>query len=269
MLKGIIIRFGLLFPILLSACEDVIDIELNSVEPKIVIEAKLYDKFHPATVIITKTVNFFDSLNPVFISDAIIHISDNEGNEVLIPESDIKGIYQSAYFGETGKTYTLSVETEGKTYTASALMKPSLTIDSLSVKYHGAEIPYFEEGYELTCHINDSAGLNEYAIFNLFKNNEKSNEIYLFDDEYVDGLGFDHRFFADNFQSGDTAIVEMLTCDENVYEYFYTYAEITSSFYNSGGTPYNPLSNFSDDALGYFGAFSLQASEIIVEDQNK
>ena len=45
------------------SCEDVIDIELNSVEPRIVIEAKLYDKFFPASVIITKTTDFFDTIS--------------------------------------------------------------------------------------------------------------------------------------------------------------------------------------------------------------
>lgn len=265
-MKKSAVIFASIFSIFLYACEDVIDIELNSVEARLVIEAKLYDQLLPATVILTKTNDFFDSLTYNSVSGAEIYISDNIGNRVRIPETDSVGIYQLEYFGEIGKTYTLTIESEGELYIASAKMKPSLKIDSLSVKYHNAGIPYFEAGYELTCHIKDSANVSEYALLNLYQNFEPSFNIYLFEDTYVDGLGFAFKFFADNFQTGDTALVQMLSCEKNVYDYLLTYAEIAGDFYDSGGTPYNPTSNISNNALGYFGVFSLNGAFMIIEE---
>ncbi len=261
-----IVFFLTVFSLLSWNCEDVIEIDLNTVEPKLVIEAKLYDQFFPATVILTKTNDFFDTLSLNTVSDAEIDISDNLGNSVKLIENDtIPGVYQANYFGQVGNTYTLTVKSEGNTYTSTAKMKPSLTIDSVKAVYHSDEIPYFQEGYELKCYISDTPGMNEYCMLNLYKNFDRSYQIYLYDDTYTEGLSFEYRFYADNFLKGDTAIIEMLTCERSVYDYLYTYAEIASDFFQDSGTPYNPTSNISGGALGFFGVFSLNGAILIIE----
>jgi len=231
----------------------------------VVIEAKLFDEFYPATVLLSKTNNFFDSAEFVTISDAEIYIEDGEGNQIQLLETDTTpGLYIAEYYGEIGKTYKLSVKTEGNMYTSTAIMKPSLKIDSVTAFYHGAEIPYFEEGYELDCFIGDSSNVSEYCMLNLYQNFEKSTEIYLYDDTYTDGSSFKYRFISENFQAGDTAVIEMFTCDSEVYEYLYTYAEIASDYFQDSGTPYNPTSNIDGGALGYFGVFSLTGVLMII-----
>ncbi len=255
-----------LLGMLLFSCEDVIDVKLNNTEPKIVIEAKLYDQFQPATVILTKTSDFFDTLTFNTISGADITISDNEGNTVNIPETDSAGIYQTNYFGEIGKTYTLTVKTEGQSYTATAEMKPPIIIDSLTAKYRTNPLPYQDTGYDITCFLKDSANFNQYAKLDIYKNQQRSFEIYLFEDTYTDGNNFEYKFFNETFQLNDTALVLVSSCDRNVYEYLYTYAEITSDAFHDSGTPYNPTSNISNGALGYFGVFSLNGSFVIVKE---
>lgn len=259
------ILFLVLFGIFLSSCEDVIDVKLNNTEPRIVIEAKLYDQFQPATVIITKTSNFFDTLTFNTVSDAEVEISDNEGNTTVIPETDTAGVYSEIFFGEIGKTYTLTVITDGNTYTATAKMKPPIIIDSLYAKYRLNPLPYQEDGYDIFCQIKDSANFNQYAKLEIFKNQKPSIEIYLFEDTYTDGNDFDYKFYNETYQPSDTAAVFISSCDAQVYEYLYTFSEITGSFQNSG-TPYNPTSNISNGALGYFGVFSLSGDFLIVEE---
>ncbi len=265
-MKNILIAIGLLFQFIFLACEDVIEIDLNTVKPKLVIEARLYDQFFPATVILTKTNDFFDTLAFNTVSDAEIYMQDNMGNSVQLIENDsTPGLYQADYFGVPGRLYTLTVKSEGETYTSNAEMKPSLTIDSVKAIYHTDAIPYFQEGYELRCYISDTPGVNEYCMLNIYKNFEKSYQIYLYEDSYTEGLSFEYRFYADNFMLGDTAIVEMLTVDRSVYDYLYTYAEIASDYFQDSGTPYNPTSNISNGALGFFGVFSLTGALIIIE----
>jgi len=260
------ILFLFLITISFYSCEDVIEVQLNNTEPRIVIEAKLYDQFQSATVILTKTSDFFDTLTLNTVSGADIEISDNEGNTVTIPETDSAGVYQKNFFGEIGKTYTLTVKTEGETYTATSEMKPALMIDSLSAIYRTNPLPYQDIGYEIICFIKDSVNLNQYAKLDIYKNQRKSFEIYLFEDTYTDGNNFEYKFFNETFQAGDTAFVLISSCDQTVYEYLYTYAEISSENFHDTGTPYNPTSNFSNNALGYFGAFSLNGDFLIVEE---
>ncbi len=259
----------ILFLILITAgfysCEDVIEVELNNTEPRIVIEAKLYDQFQPATVILTKTSDFFDTLTFNTISNAEVKISDNEGNIISIPETDSAGVYQENFFGEIGKTYTLTVKTEGQIYTATSVMQPALKIDSLSAIYRTNPLPYQDVGYEIKCFIKDSANFSQYAKLDIYKNQKRSSEIYLFEDTYTDGNNFEYKFYNETFQVGDTAFVLISSCDQDVYEYLYTYAEITSENFHDTGTPYNPTSNISNNALGYFGAFSLSGDFLVVE----
>jgi len=250
----------------LVSCEDVIDVKLNNTEPRIVIDAKLYDQFQPARVILTKTSDFFDTLTFNTVSGAEVTISDNEGNTVSIPESDSAGMYTENFFGEIGKTYTLTIKTEGQTYTASAEMKPPLLIDSLSAKYRTNPLPYQEAGYDISCWLKDSANFNQYAKLDISKNQEQSFVIYLFEDTYTDGNDFEYKFYNETFQIGDTAAVFSSSCDPQVYEYLYTYAEIASDAFRDSGTPYNPTSNLSNNALGYFGVFSLSGSFLIIEE---
>lgn len=265
MIKKISIFISLI-SLALFACEDVIEIDLNSVEPGIVIEAKLFDQLYPATVLITKTSDFFDTISYNTVSGAEVYISDESGNVVNINESDTAGIYQADFFGEIGKIYTLLVKSEGKTYTSTAEMKPSLNIDSLEAVYHEGEFPYFVAGYELSCYIRDSVNIPEYCMLNIYKNFEKSYNVYLYEDTYTDGSSFEYTFFIETFQAGDTVVIEMLTCDKDVYEYLYTYAEIASDYSQDSGTPYNPTSNISNDALGYFGVFSVRGAFMIIEE---
>ncbi|NOZ35299.1 MAG: DUF4249 domain-containing protein [Chlorobi bacterium] len=255
----------LLSAFMMSSCEDVIDIKLNNIEPQIVIEATLYNQLQPATVIITKTTDFFDTLTLNTVSGAEVLISDNKGNTVSLAETDSAGVYQANYFGETGKTYTLTVKTEGEIYTAHAEMKPPIKIDSLAAKFRTNPLPFQEQGYGIMCYLNDSINYKEYAKLEIYKNQRRSHEIYLFEDTYTDGNQYEYKFYNETFQVGDTAVVLVLSCDKDVYEYLYTYAEITSDTFRDSGTPYNPTSNITNGALGYFGVFYLTGSMIIVK----
>jgi hypothetical protein len=258
--------FMIVFTVLIFSCEDVIELDLNTTEPKLVIEGRLYDQFFPATVILTRTTDFFDTLSIHTVSDAEVKITDPLGNSIQLIENDsTPGLYQADFFGETGRPYTLSVICDGQTYTSTAEMKPSLFIDSVKAVYHSDEIPYFQEGYELRCYISDTPGINEYCMLNVYKNFKKSYQIYLYEDTYTEGLSFEYRFYGDNFMPGDTCIIEMLTCDRSVYDYLYTYSEIASDYFQDSGTPYNPTSNISNGALGFFGVFSLNGSLLIVQ----
>ena len=185
---------------------------------------------------------------------------------VRLLDLNTAGLYQADLFGEIGKIYTLSVKSEDETYISTAEMKPPLKIDSLKADYHGGEIPYFEESYELNCYIGDSVNINEYCMLNIYKNFKKSFNIYLYEDTYTDGSSFEYTFFAETFQIGDTALIEIQSCDRGGYNYLYTYAEIASDYFQDSGTPYNPTSNISNNALGYFGVFSLNGAFMVIEE---
>src|ERR1700739_1121707 len=70
-----------------SSCQKVINIDLNSANPDIVVDAEVMDNAGPYTVNLTQTVNFSD--NNVFpaVNGASVLISDNAGNSELLTET--------------------------------------------------------------------------------------------------------------------------------------------------------------------------------------
>src|SRR5215216_7374429 len=69
----------ILFVLIFSSCEKVIDINLDDAEKKYVIEAIITDQPGTAKVLITQTKNFDEDNNFTGISDAIVAIKETGG----------------------------------------------------------------------------------------------------------------------------------------------------------------------------------------------
>lgn len=261
--------FIALLLVLFSACEDVIDIDLKDVEPQIVIEGMVTDQLGPYMVKISKTGDYFKPSTFPAVSGAIVKIMDDAGNSETLQETEA-GIYMSdSLQGIPGRTYTLTVIAEGKDYTATSIMPHSLHLDSLSYEYQsgGGFGSDKKKGYKLHCYFTDPAGIDNYCRFKVYKNEEFVKGFFLYRDKYTDGNPIDYSNFKDNvFDLNDTINVELLTVNEATYDYFSTLTNV-SGIGNQGpsATPANPNTNLSNDALGYFGAFTVRVDNIIIQ----
>lgn len=249
------------------SCEDVIDIDLNDAEPRIVIEAKLYDKFIPATVILSYSTEFFGAPEFNTVSDAEVYIIDNLGDSVLIPESEKKGFYTKDFFGDTGKIYTLRVKVDDKIYTAQSEMIPPMKFDSVVAVFEEPIFHFDTAGYIVNCYITNKAQQEDFARISVLGNSLQSKELYLINDFYTDGNQIEFRLYREKYNAGDTVITQLYTMDENVYRYLYTFAEIAGETFHDTSTPYNPETNINNGALGYFGAFSTDFNLLIIPPQ--
>ena len=64
-----------------------------------------------------------------------------------------------------------------------------------------------------------------------------------------------------DIQSGDSITVVLQTIDEPVYTFFST---LRSNTNGSNAAPANPISNITNNALGYFSACGLRSKSIVV-----
>lgn len=262
--SSIKIFFLAIFAILwLSSCEDVIEMELNNTEPIVVIEAKLYDQILPATVMLTQTMDFFGAPELVFINDAKVSITDNKGKKTLFTESE-SGIYTAEMFGLKGMKYFLQVEVNGITYSAEALMPEPVKVDSLNYEYFTGPFGGEYQGYQVSAFVTDKPETQDFAQFTVYKNSERINSFYLYNDLYTNGNQLKYPIFDQLFEKNDTVVIQMSSCDKGVYDYLYTMSNIAGNGFYSG-TPYNPNTNLSNGALGYFGVFSLSGGFIIIQ----
>ncbi len=248
----------------LVSCEKVIDVDLNSADPRIVIEATLDDS-RECVVRLSRTVDF-DQKN-IFppVSGAFITLSDGTGKVDSLREEG-NGYYHAitvfdAYYG---KTFTLTVSVEGKVYLASSTMPPPIEIDSLSFE----TMSFGETSTEVVnVHFQDPEGIKNYYRFvetyDLF---EPQKYIFITDDRLQDGQSITASLFSPDTVSRSGMLVRvMLHCiDEGVYEYLRTAAMITGREGESSASPANPVSNFSGGVLGYFSASSVRSGYAFV-----
>ncbi|MCF8371675.1 MAG: DUF4249 domain-containing protein [Bacteroidales bacterium] len=261
---------GIILILLFSACEKVIDIDLNSKEAKIVIESNISDLPGPYTVWLSQTVNFDESNVFPPVSAAVVRISDNTGNTEILTETTPGTYNTSAIHGTPDRIYSLEVTSNGKTYKAVSIMPNPVNIDSLTIEYSSDVGPHKISSI-VNVHYTDPKGRGNYYRFILLINGQVHYNAYVDDDELLDGEIKNRRLIEGpdkvKLNPGDSVTVLLQTIDKGVYEYFRTLGRINES---GGGpmeqstSPSNPSSNLSDGALGYFNAYGFASKTIII-----
>ncbi|MDQ3110570.1 MAG: DUF4249 domain-containing protein [Bacteroidota bacterium] len=245
--------------ILISSCTKVIDIDLNSKDPQLVIEGNISDQPGPYTVSLTQTVNFSAGNSFPVVSGASVTISDNASNsEVLVETSP--GIYQTTILqGVPGRTYYLNVVANGKTYTSESRMPARITLDSLLLEANTS----FGSPYYIIPLFADPAGQGNYYRCVETINNERLAGYFLYDDVFSDGLvnGQPLLDFTTILETGDSVSVELQCIDKPTHLYFFSLQQVTSG---ESGAPANPESNISNHALGYFSAHTSSTKVVVI-----
>jgi hypothetical protein len=253
--------------ILFCACEDVININLNEADQRIVIEGRVSNRLPSYSVKITRSTDYFNPGDFETVSDAIVIITDDAGNADTLQELPI-GEY-NAYWrvGVPGRTYTLTVSIDGETYTGSSTMIEPIEIDSLTYEYQeGGGIGMDEdEGYRLHCFFTDRADIDDYCMLRVYRNRGRLQRYFLYDGQWSDGNPIDYEYFEKVFNLGDTMTVDLLTLNEQDFDYFELLRQVIADGNEGQANPTNPISNLSNRALGYFAAYSINTASIIIE----
>ena len=244
------------------SCEKVIDIDLASVKPQIVIDGTITDQPGPYTVKIKKSGDYFNQGAFPAVTDASVTISDNAGNSETLTEVD-NGIYQTTVMqGVPGRTYTLKVIAEGEEYSGTSTMQEAIEIDSLTYEYISGGFGPIEEGYKIYCHYTATEVNETYCRFKVYCNGDLLEEYYLSSGMFNMGIQNEDNPFEEN----DTIKVELHNLDKVTYMYYSNLKDILGQAGGMmTGTPANPNTNLNNGALGYFGAFTVRADSIVIK----
>lgn len=244
------------------SCTKVINVDLNSSSPQIVIEGNITNAAGPYQVKISKTVNFSASNVYPAVSGATVKITDSTTSTINTLAETTAGTYTTSNIqGIPGHTYLLSVLAEGKTYTASSKMPQAVALDSLTFQKNSNfgntrifAVPNFQ----------DPAGIDNYYTFTEYINNVKFTKFtFVFDDRLSDGRYISQQLFTDSsyINVGDSVALQMNCVDKNVYNYFNTLQSAISGNSFQSASPSNPVSNISNGALGYFSASTVSTKK--------
>jgi hypothetical protein len=249
----------LLAVVLFSSCEKVIDVDLNSKDPKLVIEGHIDDQPGPYFIRLSTTVNFDEPNEFPGVSGATVIIKDDQGGiDTLTP--DLPGVYRTnTTQGLYGHTYTLEVYHNNDFYTATEKMPAVVPFDSLrvdSISFFGQQtiifIPYYNDPIEVG---------NRYR-FIVNRNSDFIKDPIVFEDRFNNGLMNSRPIFVnEEWESGDFAIVVKQDITQGIYDYFNSLQLSTDG---QTASPANPISNIKGGALGYFSVHTVQAKSVVI-----
>lgn len=245
--------------IIFPSCEKVIDLDLSTVSPQLIIQGNIYDEPGPYTVQISKTVDFYESSTYPPVTGATVIISDNHGTVDTLVENN-PGIYMTTKIvGAPDYTYTLTAIVNEISYTANSTMNDAINIDTVYV-----EDAVFGHGKQVTSKFTDPSGIENYYRFVEYINNVQQTDFHVTSDELYDGENVEYSISStDNdyeISTGDSITIRLEPIDESVYDYFRT----AGSGGSQSASPANPISNITNGALGYLSASSYRTYSIVV-----
>ena len=254
--------------VLLFSCEKVIDINLNKVEKKYVIEGIVTDQPGTSKVLITQTKDFDQDNNFPGVSGATVSITQTGGPTYNLAETSA-GVYEAgSLVGISGKTYSLNVNVGGKAFSAVCTMPQAVNLDTI---YVTDELLFTETRKIVNAVFQDPPGLGNNYRFIQYINGVKKNSILIRNDDYSDGRRIDNKLFyfsgndddSDQVKSGDQVMIDMLCIDPVIYKYWFS-LDRSSAGGSGQATPSNPVTNMQGGALGYFSAHTLQTKSMVV-----
>jgi hypothetical protein len=278
---------------LISSCEKNVTLDMPSAETKLVVEGYVYQDTFPY-VVLTKNAPFFSSLyssalHQYVVRGAKVIVSDgittDTMTEISIDQLTFYAALNNNLKGHAGRTYTLRVEAEGKTVTASTFIPPHIKLDSIWWKVQGE---HDSLGF-VWAHLTDPDTLgNRYRWFakriNHYPNGDQKDDDFIapigsvFEDKFINGKSFDFFYNRgslpnstkddDNnvekeyFKRGDTIVIRFCTIDRSNFQFWRDEETQVSNNGNPFANP-SPVSGNINGGLGIWGGYSVTYDTII------
>jgi hypothetical protein len=249
----------------LTGCQKVIDLHLNNVPGKYVIEGNVTNLPGPYTVTIGQTGNVSDDYSFKGVGQANVIIRDNAGNSETLQEKS-PGIYQTAGLtGVEGRTYYLDITLGGQHFTSSSVMPYRVNLDSIYV----TEVLNFNKTVKAVVPVfTDPPQKGNCYRINQTINGVLDKTLYEENDDFINGKTNSSALLRSDSDStlhaGDRVDIEMQCIDSAMYKYWFSLDE-SSLGNNNSNLPANPVTNIQGGVLGYFSAHTSQTRSLIVK----
>jgi len=215
---------------MLTSCEDVIDVDLNDSQPRLVIDAS-FDKEEDsnqvmARVRLTTTKPFFSEQSSV-VEDATVRVITEEGFVINL-EYFREGLYTAPFPVETNKDYILEIIYKDETYTATEQLE---LVPSLEFVEQNDEGGFTGDEIELKAFFTDPANENNFYFFEGFSDRGAVYDTFF--DEFFNGNSIFGFYTAEDLEAGDDVRFRLYGVDEQFYNFMFTLLQQSTD--QSGG----------------------------------
>ena len=254
--------YTILTVLLFSNCEKVVDIDVPTIEPKLIIDASFEVLFNESPVkanVVVKlklSTDYFDETIPT-VSDAIVFLTNTADNAVInFSDVNLNGNFTPIinFIPKDAIAYELTVIYKNEIYKGNATKVKSTKIDSA---IQGDETLFSGKEIEVKVAFKDNVDNENYYLFNF------TNNLFLpLEDRFFNGTNYNFSFF---YQEEEIEVPTNVTVTMSgiTKDYFTYFRILQNQSGTSGGGPFQSVpssllgnvintSNEANFPLGYF-----------------
>lgn len=202
----------------LYSCEEVVQVDLEESEPRLVIEASILWRKNTSgnvqLVRLTTTAPFFDDQTPP-AEGASVSVFSETGIEFKFEELE-PGIFRNDQFiPQLNKTYDLEIEYQGEVYKATETLLPVASLEYIEQTDNGG---FGGEDIEFKAYFTDPPNIKNYYLVRFFYDDLA---IQIYEDKFTDGNQTFAYFSNEDLTSGEEVGFEIQGISKRFYEYLF------------------------------------------------
>lgn len=258
----------------LMSCEDVVDIDLETSEPKLVVDASLkWQKGtlgNEQTIKLSTTTGFYENAIPI-VTGATVFITNGNNDVFNFVEIPNSGEYFCSNFNpEINQTYTLTVIVNGETYTASETLFAVPTINTVEQDNEGG---FTGDEIEVKFFYDDDPNANNFYLIQFNTSISLLPEYDVISDEFFQGNEMFGLYTNEDLETGNEVTFTLHGISETYYNYMNILLGVAAT---NGGSPFQTppatvrgniinQTNFENYALGYFRLSEIDSMQYVIQ----
>ena len=198
----------LLFILGFTSCTDVIEVEVPTAPPRLVIEASI--DWRKGTsgnfqrVKLSSSTPFFENLQDSPVTGAQVKITnDTDGTEFQFQDENNGTYFTASFVPVIGQSYTLQVDHEGETYIARETLTPVVEIDSV---FQSTDNGFDQNALEVNVLFTDPANVPNFYLAKFLRQGDLLPTLFDIKDEFTDGNQI--RIIYERIENEDTGEME-------------------------------------------------------------
>ncbi len=216
------------------SCEDVIEVDLNESEPRLVIEASIdwlkNTSGSEQEIKLTLSAPFFDDGVPP-ANDATVSITDSNNTVFNFIEEASSGIYRNSVFIPVmNESYNLNIVYNGEVYTATETLKSVVPIDFIEQNNEGG---FSGEDIELKAYYTDPEDEENYYFFEFLSDLTPIPSLEVYEDRFTNGNQIFGFYSDEDLEAGNIVKIRIHGISESFYEFMFLLLQQGSQ--DSGG----------------------------------
>ncbi len=263
----------LILAFLQSSCEDVIDIDLPTQDPQLVIEASInWQKGtlgNAQQIKLSLTAPFFEAEIPP-ATGASVQIT-NDNNEMFNFSETAPGVYTNDSFNpELNLGYELEITYENETYRGREILREVSSIDFIEQDNGGG---FLAEDIEIKAYYTDPGDQENYYLYRFSNSTQQELELEVYNDEFTNGNQIFAYYSSEDIQNGDQIEITAIGVSRQFHDYFFLLRQQTD---DENGDPFEVqpavlrgncvnTTNPEHFPLGYFRLSQTDRANYVVE----